>query len=224
MILAPLAPLARLAVLLPLALAAAAACAQPVVRRIAAHPAAQAPAAAGAPATLYSTISSPVDMYLPDSGLAVSGGHSAASQQAIALSFTPAADATLTRLVLPLALAAGDRLGLAVSVRADAGGLPGAELASWTGLTPFDLKTREGEFQRCCSYVQVAATDAGVPLKAGATYWIAATGADDSDVAAVWQTSTSGKTGRPAVRGSDGTWTLMDATVLPALGVYGPLP
>jgi hypothetical protein len=211
--------------LLALSATATSASAEPIIRRVAPSQSAVAVSDAKAKTkvdtqVLYSTITSNVAMYQPDIGLAIAGDASTDSLQYAAMPFTPAINANLTKMVLPLALTSGNRSTLNVTVYADAGGLPGVPLFTWTDVTPYDWKTAKGAVFPCCSYVQVTTTEA-IALTAGTQYWVGTVATAGSDVRAVWLYNSIGATGRFAYYNESGNWTVPPATTLPALSVYG---
>ncbi|GAA0764811.1 hypothetical protein LRH25_09825 [Ideonella azotifigens] len=212
-----------------LALAAAttatSASAEPIIRRVgpaqSVAPTADAKSQAKADTqVLYSTITSNVAMYKADAGLSIAGDSASDPLQNAAVPFTPAINANLTKMVLPVALGAGNRSTLNIVVYADANGVPGAPLFTWTDVTPFDWKTEKGAIYPCCSYVQVTTAET-IALTAGVQYWVGTVTTAGSDVSAIWLNNANGTTGGYATYGTSGSWIKAASATLPALSVYG---
>jgi hypothetical protein len=93
-----------------------------------------------------------------------------------AAAFTPAADATATKITVSIGYLAGGG-NIILSLNADNAGIPGAVLEQWH---LYDL----GESGTCCS-VQ-SKKFSGIALTGGQQYWVVASTEANSDVWAAW--------------------------------------
>jgi hypothetical protein len=99
-----------------------------------------------------------------------------------AAAFTPTADATATKIVLPMQYLAGKDTSVILSLNEDNGGIPGTVLEQWN-------LGKLSEPGICCTILSKAVS--GIPLTAGQQYWLVASTSDDSDVWAGWPVADS---------------------------------
>jgi hypothetical protein len=85
----------------------------------------------------------------------------------VAVAFTPTADATVTRIEASVGAFPGVTSGFELSIRDDNSGVPGSVIKSYHIKTP-------PTYGDCC-VVDAGNDSAGIPVKAGTQYWIAAT-------------------------------------------------
>jgi len=155
---------------------------------------------------IYNNLSTyPLGRYWCCSGWTISGPNSIVGQTyAAAMPFTPAGNATVTKLVVSVGYVTGTN-GVTVTLNSDAGGLPGSALAS------FDLSGLP-QFGSCCT-LQVSNT--GVPVTGGTKYWVVvATGDDTLDTWDAWNQNDTNQTNQPFASYNNGVWS-------PSLGILG---
>jgi len=115
----------------------------------------------------------------------VAGATSAAYFSVVGQAFTPSGNYQLSQIDLALLFISGTN-STTVSLKADAGGLPGALLATWSVSSLPAIGT--------CCIVQTFTPSSTIFLSAGTQYWIvAAPGASDTFVGWVW--NSTGDTG-----------------------------
>jgi hypothetical protein len=120
----------------------------------------------------------PNGVYWCCEGLTVSGPYSPGFVEWWhAAAFTPAANATVAKVIVPVQLLSGDHTNIILSLNADNGGLPGTVLEEWN-------LNNLSEAGTCCA-VQ-SRTSSGIALTAGQQYWIVGSTGADSDVFASW--------------------------------------
>jgi hypothetical protein len=103
---------------------------------------------------------------------------------AVGESFTPSQTGTLSKIVVALQFVAGTNAGT-ISLRADAGGVPGAVLESFN---VGSLPTDDGAF-----HTPTTVNDAlNVPLVAGTTYWVVASASATDSLAWMFSDSATG--------------------------------
>jgi hypothetical protein len=155
---------------------------------------------------IYNNLSTyPLGRYWCCSGWTISGPNSLIGETfAAAMPFTPAGNATVTKIVVAVGYVTGTN-GVTVSLNSDAGGLPGAALAS------FDLSGLP-QFGTCCT-LQLSNT--GVPVTGGTKYWVVvATGDDTLDTWDAWNQNDTNQTNQPFASFNNGVWS-------PSLGILG---
>ncbi len=132
-------------------------------------------------------------------GWVVAGEDSEFGQsQYIAMSFTPKADATVTKLKLGMLWTTGTR-GVVISLNEDSGGLPGNPIHTW-------VTSRVGKFGSYPCLYTLVKDGQGLPVQKGTQYWVvaAATGTEWDD----WVFTYKGTMGEFAYDESDEGWTL----------------
>ena len=165
---------------------------------------------------LYSNASSyPLGKYWCCNGWTISGtGSALAFQAADAMPFTPSVNATVTHIGVGVGFVEGDN-EVSVSLNADASGLPGAALASFT---PTGLPT----FGSCCSDEVGSIT--GVPVTAGTQYWVVVqTTTPSSTTFGVWNDNDTNETAQPFAfeNSNEGSGWFSTAGILGVFGVAG---
>jgi len=141
----------------------------------------------------------------------------------VAVAFTPTADATVTRVEVPVGTYSTSDTDFLVSLDADSNGIPGTTLKKWNASTTF-------EYGACC-VLQVENDAAGIPVKAGTQYWIAVTTNSKHDFFGGWPFNSTDM--RPhTIAGyckgpsqycgtvNNGKW-VAGLEVVPAFGVFG---
>jgi hypothetical protein len=166
---------------------------------------------AGTKVVSYSNFSSGEDVYNPALSYGISGSQSAKGYAAVALQFFPNGDAFATKVQLPLRHV-GPAQPLRVSLNEDAGGLPGAVLASGLATSmPADAET-------CCKTTTVKLGP--VPMDGHTFYWLVVRPETaDANLQAVWKLNCDGIAGNVAVDQGAG-WTA-SFTTLPAARLVG---
>jgi hypothetical protein len=163
-------------------------------------------------AQIYNNISNyPLGRYWCCSGWTISGPISPIGQTfADAMPFTAPGNATVTKLIVGVGYVTGTN-GVTLSLNSDAGGVPGAALAS------FDLSGLP-QFGSCCT---VEMQNTGVPINAGAKYWVVvATGDDTQDTWAAWNNNDTNQTLQPFATFQNGVWSPTSG-ILGAFAVLG---
>ena len=106
------------------------------------------------------------------------GGSNFPFQTWVAIAFTPAADATVTKLEASVGTFGG-ATGFELSIREDSGGVPGNVMKSFHFPTP-------PQYGQCC-VLDVGHDNAGIPVKGGTQYWVvASTKAKDTNFLGGW--------------------------------------
>ena len=77
----------------------------------------------------------------------------------VAVAFTPTADATVTRVEVPIGTYNANEPNLLVSLNEDSSGVPGTALKTWHAKSPFF-------YGNCCT-LEVENDAAGIPVKSG---------------------------------------------------------
>jgi hypothetical protein len=116
-----------------------------------------------------------------------------------AMPFTPAANATITRVETSAGRQGGGNAGFELGIWNDANGVPGTPIAS----THISNLPSYGE---CCA-VSEANDPAGIPVVAGTQYWVVvSTNAEDTDIYA-WAFNSSNMTATLAAEWCQGSTT-----------------
>lgn len=140
-----------------------------------------------------------------------------------AAAFTPDADHTVSKIEVAAGWVVGVN-GVVLSLYADAGGVPGTAVKSWslTNLPPFG----------CCA-IQVRTDASGIPVKGGTQYWIVLkTNSKESNTLAAWNDNdTDQLTNRKMATycsddkqgtcGNNNVWTPFETAPGPAFAVLG---
>lgn len=163
---------------------------------------------------IYSTFNTDVDnAYDCCGGWTVSAvGSILGFQQDVAMPFTPAADGTVRAIHAAVGWVTGTN-GVAISLNADAGGVPGAALkkGSVTGLPVFG---------NCCVTASIIG---GAPVTAGTQYWVVVrTNKQSADTWNAWNYNNIGLAGTFAFNTGIG-WQLSSSS-LSAFNVVGRAP
>lgn len=177
----------------------------PVVRR--------APVPAGLQ-EIYSTFNTnPDDAYGCCSGWTISAvGSIVGSLQDVAMPFTPSDNYTVTAITVAVGYVAGTN-GVAITLNADAGGVPGAAIkkGTVTGLPAFGT---------CCTTVSIGGGASGAPVTAGTQYWVVVkTNQMSADTWNAWNHNNVGAVGTFAFNTGSGWQTASD--LLSAFSVMG---
>jgi hypothetical protein len=166
--------------------------------------------------TIFDTLGNH-DHYDANKGWTVSNATSGAGvQQWVAFAITPTADATITEIVEAVSYVgfiAGANT-VTVALLADNGGIPGAVLQEKT------VKNIES-FAECCA-VAVDHLATGVPVTAGATYWVAALlpFKGESDTYDAWNFSSANTNNGTLACFNGSAWTVTSGHYA-AFAVYG---
>jgi hypothetical protein len=133
----------------------------------------------------------------------------------LAMPFKPKINATAKEVLIGLGYLGGGTNNGSVSINADAGGVPGTALKTWT-VSNFQ---REGS---CCQLVALK-DRVGIPLQGGTQYWIVAgTGSHSKQGSYQWNFVWNDAQGRVAfLNGNTGDQWLPYIDNLAAFAVYG---
>ena len=127
------------------------------------------------------------------------GGSNFPFQTWVAVAFTPTANATITKLEVSAGRQGGGTAGFELSLYNDAGGIPG------TPIKTAHISTLPN-YGECCD-VAVANDPAGIPVTAGAQYWVVvSTTAEDTDIYA-WAYNSTDMTAQAAASWCQGSST-----------------
>jgi hypothetical protein len=127
------------------------------------------------------------------------GGQNFPFQTWVAEPFTPAVNATVTKIETSAGRQSSGSAGFEIGLYSDAGGVPGSVLQSVHVAT---LPT----YGQCCD-VSTATFSTGVPVTAGTEYWVAVTTtAQDTDIYA-WAFNSTNMTNQPAASWCQGSQT-----------------
>ena len=103
------------------------------------------------------------------------GGANFPFQTWVAVAFTPAADATVTKIAVSAGRQGSGHSGYELSLYSDSNGVPGTALAS-AHVSQLPI------YGQCCD-LGIASDPAGVPVKAGTQYWVVvSTNENDPDI------------------------------------------
>lgn len=165
-------------------------------------------------AVIYNNFSNyPLGVYWCCSGWTISGPNSIiGATYADGMPFTPAANATVTKIVVAVGYVTGTN-GATVSLNADAGNLPGAVIGKFdiAGLPPFGS---------CCA-TEFKSSGKGAPITAGTQYWVVVqTTAKTADTWDAWNMNDTNQTTQPFAFFNDGSW-VNTSGVLGAFAVVG---
>jgi hypothetical protein len=152
--------------------------------------------------------------YDPSSGWTIANpGSEAGSLQWFAYAITPKADGSITQIIEAIGYVTGFE-GVTIALLADDNGSPGKVIQQ-------KLVTKLETFGDCCT-VAVDAIKAGIPVKAGTTYWVAATLPSKKEATTwdAWNFSTSNTGSGPAAYYTSSGWNVADETYT-AFAVYG---
>src|SRR5262249_16068398 len=107
-----------------------------------------------------------------------------------AVAFTPAADATVTKIEVSAGRQGGGTTGFELGLWNDNGGVPGSPIKT-------QHVFRLPNYGECCQ-LAVANAASGIPVKAGTQYWVVvSTTANDTDIYA-WAFNSTDMTAQPA--------------------------
>jgi hypothetical protein len=131
----------------------------------------------------------------------------------LGMSFSPATNATVVRLELPIKWISGDNRAV-ISLRNTKHGLPGDVLQSWVVTNMIGPNT-------CCTVTHVVS--AGIPVQAGKRYWVVLTNDTGHDNTYLgWQANVTEPLLLTAIGHEEGEgWTIQTQAPAPALAVYG---
>jgi len=142
-----------------------------------------------------------------------SAGSIIGHQYAVGVPFTPAANATIKKIVVAVGYVTGTN-SAQVSINADNGGLPGAPIihADINNLPPYGS---------CCV---LDLHNANLPVTQGTQYWVVvSTDSNSPDTWDGWNFNTTNMTILPYAGQADGIWGEAIGE-LPAYGVFGTTP
>lgn len=141
----------------------------------------------------------------------------------VAVAFTPTADATVTRVEVPIGTYSLSDTDFLVNLDEDSNGVPGKTLKKWNASTTFS-------YGACC-VLQVVNDATGIPVKAGTQYWIAVTTNSKHDFFGGWPFNSTDMRLHPIAGYCKGSSTYCGTTnngkwvageeELPAFGVFG---
>lgn len=140
----------------------------------------------------------------------------------VAIPFTPTANATITRVKVPIAYYDSTQPAFDVSIDNDDNGLPGTVIKGWQTNALF-------EYGECCT-IEVVNDAAGIPVTAGTQYWIAVTTSSKTDFFGAWPFNSTDMRSLPIAGycagsstycgANSGKWVL-GTEVQPAYGIFG---
>lgn len=113
--------------------------------------------------TIYSNLGTGRKVYNDSTSWTIGGAGSPVGQMWVAEPFTPASDATVTRLKVAVGYVTGTN-GVSIALANDKEGVPGKFLKQW-------FKTGLPNGGTCC-VLQVENDVAGIPVKGGVQYWV----------------------------------------------------
>jgi hypothetical protein len=155
----------------------------------------------------------PHGRYHPFGGFTIAGPNAGlGSRNWTGASFTPAADANVARIEVPVELISGTNR-VVLSLRNDNAGLPGAILQSWvlTNLQP----------NVTCCKVKAGTSAAGIPVQAGHQYWVVlSTDAKSQDTFAEWNNNVTVPLAPALIARDQGGWNGFTQAPAPAFAVY----
>ena len=157
----------------------------------------------------------PKGLYNASAGYALSGPDTIFGQLWLATAFTPATNATVSELDLPIGIMFGSHNKAQLHIYADANGMPGADL--WTHQVV--LTQALGE---CCNITAVHLKP-GLQLTAGTQYWVGLTTLkSEPDVFGFWNLDVLDQVDSvpQAVNRGQG-WVAFQQPPTSAFGVYG---
>lgn len=159
--------------------------------------------------TVFTTLNDADEANLFDccNSLPILGRHTGSGKEAVAIPFTPAADARINQVDLALSATSGGN-AVVVTIRGSTMGLPGRVKHH---LYANDIPAGG----QCCTLQTVTAL--GVPVKAGGHYWISVK-ANDPDFVGGWNLNSMSLAGDYAVENASGGWTMTNGQ-LPAVRV-----
>jgi len=146
---------------------------------------------------------------------AVSGPKSPFGLQWTAAAFTPAANATVTKVTVAVGYVnSTNNFDVLLSLNADKNGAPGKALKTWKIKFPGG-KPAEGS---CCTVESKAGS---IPVSANTQYWVVLSTESDSDIWAGWNLNDSDEIDtRPVGEYFGQQWNVF-STQVPAFAVYG---
>ncbi len=157
----------------------------------------------------------PKGYYWCCSGYNVMGPNSGAGEQWMAGSFIPAADHTVTRVVVAAGWSQQGINGMVISLNDDNNGVPGQVLKSWnaSGLP---------RFGDCCTLV-VKSDSPGIPVSGGKQYWIVlSTNANEQETVDGWNFNDTDQVDLATVASyTNNKWTVFQTTQGVAFAVQG---
>lgn len=133
----------------------------------------------------------------------------------VAVPFTPSAAYSVKKIEASVGFAGDGTNGVTLSLNADAGGIPGAALASGN-------LTNLSDYGECCTLV-VAQGPGGVPVNAGTQYWVVvSTSASTATTFDAWAFNSTDMRSYSfaSYNSTTGTWGASDG-LLPGYAVYG---
>jgi len=164
-------------------------------------------------ATIFSNLGGNGNLYEENVSWDVAGPDSAIPQQWVAMPFTPAFDAEVTRIVVAIEHTTGSPNSFVLSLNTDGGGLvPGNVMHRW-------IVKRAPQFGTCCT-LDVANDARGLTVHKGTQYWVVAqTNEDEEGTRMEWDLSPMGIEGNFAL--NDGTGWSQFTAFTSAFAVYG---
>jgi len=96
----------------------------------------------------------------------------------VAIAFTPSANATITRVEVPVFTYAQSEPNFLVNIDSDASGVPGKALKTWHATAGYP-------YGSCCT-LDVENDATGIPVTAGTQYWVAITTSAKHDFFGAW--------------------------------------
>lgn len=159
------------------------------------------PPSAAKSITLYTNFNAiPAYRYDGATGWPISSDANGAPVQMAAMPFSPTVDATVGKIKLALTWVSGTN-GAKVALHADSGGLPGVELGLYkvSKLPPFGS---------CCD--TRAVNQVGVPVSAGAQYWVVVSTKKSATTSALWNRNSTGVNGAVALHDGWGWFAVPD--------------
>lgn len=142
----------------------------------------------------------------------------------VAVAFTPSADATVTKVEVPIGTYSTSDIDFVLSLDEDDNGVPGKSLKTWNAKAP-------NPYGDCCT-LDVGSDSAGIPVKAGTLYWVAVTTNSKHDFFGGWPFNSTDMRAHLIAsycKGSsqycgttdNGKWVALQEGPVPAFGVLG---
>lgn len=145
----------------------------------------------------------------------VTGPKSPAGENWTAAAFTPAANATVTKVTVAVGYESSTKnFDVLLSLNADNNGVPGKALKTWKVTFPGGKPI----FGTCCT---VKSGTGSISVSANTKYWVMLSTEADSDIWAGWNSNDSDQIDQiPYAQYSNGAWTTYP-NLGPAFAVYG---
>src|SRR4051795_750254 len=143
------------------------------------------------------------------------------SPRAQAMPFTAPGTFTVTQIDVPIFQDLGLPNAVQLSIAADASGVPGATLGSWT---LGNLPQLSHISRNCCALASLLLPDTSMQVSAGSKYWLVATSIGTT-VGRLWFWNNTGASAQSYHQDQTGNWVANSGSTLGAFDVIGdPAP